>query len=522
MDVKGEARGRLPRELAGLGICALAATAILMICSTNSFLYPLNPWVDVNCFVTVTRGWMNGLLPYRDLMEQKGPLIYLIHAIGLVFSPGNYHGFFLLEVVCMTWAAWLSWRIIRLCAPGANAVWAALPLAVMCSVKGFVYGDLAEEWCLPLALASMYAALKHWRSGIGLSLKVFLLHGFLAGCVLWIKFNQLGTHFAFMAALAVEAVLEDRNPVRALKMCGAFLAGILLASVPWLVYFAAAGALSDLIGVYFVGNLFGYTLQGGSVPSRIIIGLCANALRRKPLAQKLGVGAIAELAAPRRLMGWKEKAFLALAAASVLTLVYGGGRHFTYYIEGLAPLAVFGALPPAWLAMWAKKRIGKTAAIRAASAVAAAAVLVGSIGLAYTGFRYRWLMRMRYEDTVQGKFGAYIRQQEDRTLLNFGSLDGGFYFAADTLPVNRWFCALNYGMAEAAAEQCQIVSEGRVHFVATQNYSLERFAEKLGEIGQPLDISGYRLVMQEGKYYLYQRAEPGALPAPENGEEPQA
>ena len=80
-------------------ISCAAAFSVLAVCSKSSFLYPMNDWVDVNCFVTVARGWMNGLLPYRDLMEQKGPLIYLIHAIGLVFSPGNYHGLFLLEVI---------------------------------------------------------------------------------------------------------------------------------------------------------------------------------------------------------------------------------------------------------------------------------------------------------------------------------------------------------------------------------------------------------------------------------------
>ena len=36
-----------------LCVSALAAFVALMICSMNSFLYAFNPWVDVNCFVTV-------------------------------------------------------------------------------------------------------------------------------------------------------------------------------------------------------------------------------------------------------------------------------------------------------------------------------------------------------------------------------------------------------------------------------------------------------------------------------------
>lgn len=50
----------------------LAAGAALAVCSKSSFLYPLNDWVDVNCFFTVGRGMLHGLVPYRDLYEQKG------------------------------------------------------------------------------------------------------------------------------------------------------------------------------------------------------------------------------------------------------------------------------------------------------------------------------------------------------------------------------------------------------------------------------------------------------------------
>ena len=36
-----------------------AAAAILMICSMNSWLYPLNPWSDVNILGTMSREMLN-------------------------------------------------------------------------------------------------------------------------------------------------------------------------------------------------------------------------------------------------------------------------------------------------------------------------------------------------------------------------------------------------------------------------------------------------------------------------------
>ena len=56
--------------------CLLTATMILLFCSQNSPLYPMNDWVDVNAFFTVGKGMMNGLVPYKDLFEQISLPLY--------------------------------------------------------------------------------------------------------------------------------------------------------------------------------------------------------------------------------------------------------------------------------------------------------------------------------------------------------------------------------------------------------------------------------------------------------------
>ena len=58
-----------------------AAVVTITAVSTCSPLFPFNPWDDANCFFTVGRGITKGLVPYRDLYEQKGPLLYFIYAL---------------------------------------------------------------------------------------------------------------------------------------------------------------------------------------------------------------------------------------------------------------------------------------------------------------------------------------------------------------------------------------------------------------------------------------------------------
>ena len=59
---------------------------MLGVCSKSSPLYPMNDWVDVNCFFTVGRGITHGMVPYLDLYEQKGPLIYFLYALAALIS----------------------------------------------------------------------------------------------------------------------------------------------------------------------------------------------------------------------------------------------------------------------------------------------------------------------------------------------------------------------------------------------------------------------------------------------------
>ena len=75
---------------------------ILLVCSKNSPLYSFNDWVDAHAFFTMGKGIFNGKIPYKDLFEQKGPLLYLIYGIGYLISHDTFIGIFILECVSYT------------------------------------------------------------------------------------------------------------------------------------------------------------------------------------------------------------------------------------------------------------------------------------------------------------------------------------------------------------------------------------------------------------------------------------
>ena len=64
----------------------------LWIGTKSSPAYPMNDWVDANAFFTMGKGLMNGLVPYRDLFEQKGPILYFVYGIGYLLSHKSFLG----------------------------------------------------------------------------------------------------------------------------------------------------------------------------------------------------------------------------------------------------------------------------------------------------------------------------------------------------------------------------------------------------------------------------------------------
>ena len=190
-----------------------------------SYLYPYQNRVDQNCFFTVGKGMMTGLVPYRDLFEQKGPLLYFLHGLAYLVSPDSFIGVFGLEVASMTLWFGYRYKLARLYTtprPAMLLVSAAGVLTVVANC--FLRGDNAEEFCLPLLTIGLYHLLLFARRNDGrMAPGLLFLNGLLAGCVLWIKYSMLGFWIAWigMVFLSVWNRRPHREAARALCLFAA-------------------------------------------------------------------------------------------------------------------------------------------------------------------------------------------------------------------------------------------------------------------------------------------------------------
>lgn len=69
----------------------------MLLITTSSPLYSVNISPDSNVMFTIGKSFWNGLMPYKNLFDQRGPLIYLINSIAALISYRSFTGIYIFE-----------------------------------------------------------------------------------------------------------------------------------------------------------------------------------------------------------------------------------------------------------------------------------------------------------------------------------------------------------------------------------------------------------------------------------------
>lgn len=485
----------LRRQGCWAAACLLLAAAVITLCSKSSPLYPFNDWVDANCYLTIGHGILRGQMPYRDLIDHKGPLLYLLHAPAAALDPAGFFGVYLLEILAAAGFLLAALCLLRLY--GGRRMALALPLlaAVVYGCGSFCHGDSAEELCLPLLAWPLYWSLRAVRAGKIPPAADCLKIGLCAGAVLWIKFSLLGL-FAGLLPVPILLGIRRRQGHSLLIGAAAALGGLLAITLPLFVWLACGGALDDCLSIYLHDNLFLYSSSApGFFPevlfNRLINGL-SDALPRDPLVFPLILLGGAWLA-----LCEKSRAVYHLLCAffGLLLTVYGGGRHYPYYALPFTLFTVFGfaalrQLPSLRAALPARRGI---------SAAAGVLTLALSLSALWLYAPNAYMRAYSREELPQFRFAATIAASEERTLLSYGCADGGFYTAAGAEPVCRYFCTLNLPLADMHTAQREAVDEGRAAFLVIRNTPVYFDNYRL------LDTASFPYEGRINTYYLYGR-----------------
>lgn len=201
------------------------------------------PGRDQGVFLYVGQRILRGELPYRDVWDHKGPLIYYINALGLLLGGGTAWGVRVLEWLSIWGASWLGYVVMSE-AFGATAA-AVVSFAWLVSLPALLGGgDLTEEFSLPLQFLSLFL---FWRSGRNnRPACVSVAIGACLGCSFLLRPNNVGIQLAIVGYL-----LLGHGPAgssrRAVRHMLAVCLGAAAVIAPVCLYLWVHGALGAAI-----------------------------------------------------------------------------------------------------------------------------------------------------------------------------------------------------------------------------------------------------------------------------------
>ncbi|NLD99110.1 MAG: hypothetical protein GX640_04490 [Fibrobacter sp.] len=487
-------------DLSILLYCLILSFLFLLLATKSSPLYPFNDWVDSNSFFTVGKGMVHGKVPYRDLFEQKGPNIYLLHALAYLISNKTFFGVFILEVISFSVFLYFGFKILILFVSRIIALSVLIiPTAITLNFYSFTHGDSVEEFTLPLIMIGLYHLIRYLKDEKynPLPNKVFFWNGLMAGFIFWSKYSLLGFWIGWILVVSLNMIAGKY--IKQLIHGGLiFLGGIIVATIPWFIYFGLNNAIHDWLYTYIfiLTNIY----PSDTSLNLWLVHIYQHLLRqitKDPVNNLLLFSGILIffINMKYKISLINKIGILVCISLQVAGLYYGGrGQRYSYLI--MAPFLIFLAII---IADFIKSKISVNTVEKYFFPLKAS-ILFLSLTATLLFNQNTYFLKYDREDLVQYKFAEIINKSENPTLLNYGTLDIGLYTVTGIVPNIKFFMKtpLNYELFPLVIdEQNRYIKEGLIEYVVVTSLLIKPI--DINDI--PYLVENYELIASESQIF---------------------
>lgn len=464
----------------------IIALVFITITSKLSPIYPINDWCDTNSFFTMGKAIFNGKIIYRDLFEQKGPILYLIYGIGYLISNKTFIGVYLLEILSFGFFLRIVDKILKVLEKKNTTSYLLIISFITTTSIAFYGGGSAEEFSLPYISWCIYILIKIIKNQ-NIKAKDQIKNGICFSLVFLIKFNLVSF---WIAPLIIYIYKYKKDAIKGIIY---FIIGTLIPILITGLYFLINNSLYEFIDVYFLKNIFEYNNSEIRISfiDRFLNGLIhmfiENFLKNIFLIITLILSFI--YAKKNKIL----KPYILLMIIPFI-LICCQANFFEYYILPFSILSLFGLIE-----LFDRFKIDK---------INKKTLLIILIIMTFINGKNTYMLKYKKQDYAQYNFTKIINKYEDKSVLNYGFIDTGFYLETNEVPNIRFFHTMNFSdFKEMKEEQLSYINNKKTNFVICftikpeQNCNNEEYIKKK-----------YKLITMERHnkdyglyYYLYIR-----------------
>ena len=224
----------------------IAVCFLLLYSFTTSPLF-LNDGMDSAVFKTMGLAILKGKIPYVDIFDHKGPILYFINAFGQWLIPGRM-GVFLLQVVGLSVALFYWFKTANLF---INKIWSFLSVLIALFIFGGVIqeGNQCEEWMMYFFSIALYYVFYYIvkQSERTHPLKYSVLYGLCFGMAFFIRPNDAVSILGGIMTGITVLLIYKKEYKSAVFNALCFAVGFIVVVIPVISFFLYYSAVDEMI-----------------------------------------------------------------------------------------------------------------------------------------------------------------------------------------------------------------------------------------------------------------------------------
>ena len=424
---------------------------IMLFCTKSSPIYVLNDWFDANAYFTMGKGLINGAVPYLDLFDHKGPLLYLIYGIGYLMDRTGFKGIFVLQIISMSFVVIFSYKIARLYSDSDKSAAIIAILVPLFSLSNGIYttngefgGGGPEDFILLLFTMSLYTLIKlinHKPAKAKPFVKSMFFIGLFTGCIFLLKLNYIVFSVGLLLPLLIETLIKNKK-IFFINLLFLFL-GFSASLLPYLVYAKITHSGSSFIEVYIKFNALYGIVPNSSLLRMFTVGF-SNAIQF--LFSHVVIGLLIMWGIIYFLFIEKDNfiANLSVLLSLIFVMTISNVVVFDYVHIPLMIYCIFGYIAVYKVCLKFSANDGKYKIDNPRSSGALAVILIFVLTIGNNALFSNTLNKLNQKEPVescQQKVADIILadHEDNQTLLEVNSLDSGFYTATGIIPASKYF-----------------------------------------------------------------------------------
>ena len=468
---------------------------VLMFTSKSSFLYPINDWVDANAFFTMGKSMFKGVVPYRDLFEQKGIVLFFIYGLGSLISYKSFIGVFFFEVISFGIFLYYAYKIFSMFFDEKKSIILLPLLAVLITASySFTHGGSSEEFCFPYLCINLYYFIRHFKEK-EINNKEIIILGIMTSIVLNIKYTLLGLFIGTCIFYMID-YFKKKKYKEFIKFCLYYLLGILIVLIPCFIYLGINHAIKDYIDCYFIINITAYGSAKINIflkLFKIVKGFYYILYKNKIMLLVLGLFPLFLFMSN---IDKKIKSKIFYVYLINIFFIYYGAIFYRYYVLPIYVFIIISLISIVLILEKYKKKINKKL-IKYSYYI----IPIICIFCSYYFANYRYLINSKKEDYFQFKYADYISKDKNPTMLNMGYLDCGIYTITGIIPNTRFFQVHNLEydrFPDNLDDMKDSVINKKIKYIV---YYTKQLDDNYIMKNDPYIYDNYELVYKDDNYY---------------------